>query len=169
MRHCVRKYFTNIKWYIILAIFNQTLPLSLLERENIHLPNYDWVWSKPLFKENLNFEVMCEMAHLAVSLWVFVAFLKATVSSLRSQPCSYQVVHLILIYSTGPMSEKKCLEGHRGRGYPANPFHVTVQCSWCIAFFCALSMSRYGLVVHIRPGDYCETDPKEAAGTTFGL
>ena len=54
---------------------------------------------------------MCAMAHLAVSPWVLVGFLKTVVSSLRSQSCRCQVVHLILIYLTGPLSEKESLKG----------------------------------------------------------
>lgn len=45
--------------------------LSPLETENIYLLSFASVWSNPHLKENLSFEVMCEMALLAVSPWGF--------------------------------------------------------------------------------------------------
>lgn len=80
---------------------------------------------------------------------VLVVFLKTSVSSLWCQSCSYQIVHLILIYLTEPLSEKEMpkRKGSDGRGCLADTLHVTLQGNWCIVLFVVMSVS-----LSVRPG-----------------
>lgn len=67
------------------------------------------------------------MAHFKGSLSLGIACIpENTVSSLRTQSCSYQVVHLMLTCSTGPLNAKKMPErkGYNGRGEPASAIGV---------------------------------------------